>query len=293
MTRVRENASAVSYFRICRTGDSGCVTHNCQASPPAGCLHQDGIPSDQAGTDAPRDWPVLLSLIDQAAGEQQAQSQHIANLASAVTRLVAQRLPVIAAPLPGDIELASEESAFADQMSSTVTTYLQQGFRRLLLVPWGGRPRMGSLLELARRTLSAATGKAVSLTEMTLPHVHVDGVSARGAFGGYVSAQAQLSPLMEAFPRWDRTWVRLSAGDVRIVFLRASESTVQPLRSAESEGPAIKALTAALDPQHVGFMTAGERERWQRDGELYARYLASLLCAATALLSAGTGGTPW
>ena len=40
--------------------------------------------------DAPRELPFLLSLVDQAADEQQAQSQ-IAGLASQVVRLVAQR----------------------------------------------------------------------------------------------------------------------------------------------------------------------------------------------------------
>src|ERR1700686_4666631 len=103
------------------------------ATPPIH-THQDGIPSDQRGTDAPRELPVLLSLIEQGAGEQHANGQHIASLASAVTRLVAQRLPVTAAPLSGEGERASEEYAFADQMSSMLTMYLQQGFRRLLLV---------------------------------------------------------------------------------------------------------------------------------------------------------------
>ena len=48
--------------------------------------------------------------------------------------------------------------------------------------------------------------------------------------------------------------------------------------------PTIKALTAALCPQHAGFMNASEHSRWQRDGEIYANYLASLLCAATDFL---------
>lgn len=247
------------------------------------CAYQEGVPSDQGGMDAPRELPFLLSLVSQAAGEQQAQSQ-IAGLASQVVRLVAQCRPVTAVPLLDGAEKASEERAFADQMYSTLTTYLQQGFRRLLLVPWGGRRRMESLLELARLALSTVTRDAISLTEITLPHVHVDGVSARGAFEGYISIQAQLSPLMEAFPGWDCVWVRLSAGDVKIVLLRTSEWTEELLRSVAWEMPTIKALTAALCPQHAGFMTASERSRWQRDGQIYAHYLASLLCAATDLL---------
>jgi hypothetical protein len=144
---------------------------------------------------------------------------------------------------------------------------------------------MGSLLELARRALGAATGEQVSLTELTVPHVHVDGLLARGAFDGYSSIQAQLSPLVEAFPGWDHTWARLTAGDVRIVLLRTSEWTKQLPRSAAWEKPTIKALTVALDPQRAGFMTASERSRWQNDGEIYTHYLAALLCAAADLLA--------
>ncbi len=246
-------------------------------------LHQDEIPSNLEEGKALRELPYLLSLVDQAAGEQQVQS-HFAGLASQVTRLVAKHLSVTTASLIGGTERASEEHTFAEQACSALTTYSQQGFRRLLLIPWGGRRHMGSLLELAHRALSTATGETVSVIEMTLPHVHVDGVSARGSFEGYVNIQAQLSPLIEAFPGWDRRWTRLSAGDMRIVLLRTSEWTAQPFRNSAWEKPTIKALTAALCPQHAGFMMASERSRWQRDGEIYANYLASLLCAATNFL---------
>ena len=246
-------------------------------------VHQNGVLSKMVERKAPRELPYLLSLVDQAAGEQQVQS-HIAGLASQVTRLVAQHLPVTTASLLGGTERASEEYTFAEQVCSALTTYFQQGFRRLLLIPWGGRRRMGSLLELGHRALSTATRETVSVIELTLPHVHVDGVSARDAFEGYVSIQAQLSPLMEAFPGWDRTWTRLSAGNMRIVLLRTSEWTAQPFRDSAWEKPTIKTLTAALCPQHAGFMSASERSRWQRDGEIYANYLASLLCAATDFL---------
>jgi hypothetical protein len=154
----------------------------------------------------------------------------------------------------------------------------------LLLVPWGDRQSMGSLLKPAQLALCTVTGEEVSQTEMALPHVHVDGVSARGAFEGLVSIQAQLSPLLEAFPGWDRTWTRLSAGDVKLVLLRSGEWTKHPSQSAAWETPTMKALTAALCPQQTGFMTASERSRWQRDGEIYAHYLVSLLCAATEFL---------
>lgn len=246
-------------------------------------VYQDKAHSNLGEREAPRELPSLLSLIDQAAGEQHVTS-HIAGLASQVIRRVSQQFPLTTASLLGENERGSEEQAFAEQAYSALTTYLQQGFRRLLLIPWGDQRSIGSLLELARRVLSTATGETVSAREMTLPHVHVDGISVRGAFEGYVSIQAQLSPLMGAFPGWERTWIRLSAGDMRVVLLSTNTRTAQQSRNVAWEKPTIKALTAALCSQHAGFMRASERSRWQSDGEIYANYLVSLLSAATDFL---------
>jgi hypothetical protein len=72
---------------------------------------------------------------------------------------------------------------------------------------------------------------------------------------------------------------------VTILLLRSGKVTEQPSPAAAAwEGPTMKALAAALCPQHAGTMTASERSRWQRDGEIYARYLVSLLGAATDFL---------
>ena len=94
-----------------------------------------------------------------------------------------------------------------------------------------------------------------------------------------------LDPLLEAFPGWDRSWVRLSAGKVKILLLRSGKGIKQPSPAATAwEGPTVKALAAALCPQQAGIMTASERSHWQRDGEIYARYLVSLLGAAMDFL---------
>jgi hypothetical protein len=119
---------------------------------------------------------------------------------------------------------------------------------------------------------------------MAVPPVHVEGISARTVFGGLSSVQAQLGPLLEAFPGWDRTWIRLSAGQVRIVLLRSGEGRALSSQSVAWERPAIKALTAALCPHHAGVITPSERLRWQRDGEIYACFLVALLGAATEFL---------
>lgn len=238
---------------------------------------------DQGGNTTSRDLPLLLNLVARAGDEQNRQSR-VLELASHLSRLVAQRLPVTVASPVCWAEQPNQEHIFADLVYATVATYLHQGFRHLLLVPWGGRQRTGSLVETVMKVLSAVTGEAVSKTEMALPPVHVDGIAARSVFGGLSSVQTQLGPLLEAFPGWDRTWTRLSAGDITILLLRSGELTEQLSQTAALEMPTRKALTAALCPQQAGFMTASERSRWQQDGEIYARYLASLLYAATEFL---------
>jgi hypothetical protein len=194
-----------------------------------------------------------------------------------------QRLPVTAASPLCWSEQTNERESFAEQVSVTLTACKQQGFRYLLLVPWG-KLGLDSLLEPARFTLSTMSGEAVSLTEMALPHVHVEGVSARSALEGLSSIQTQLRPLLEAFPGWNRSWIRLSTSEMKVVLLRSGGWTTPPSQTAVWEMPTMKALTAALSPQQAGFMTASERWRWQRDGQIYAHYLVSLLCAATEFL---------
>ena len=73
-------------------------------------------------------------MIEYAADEPQARSC-IFEVVSQLTRLTAQRLPVTAASPLCRTSQASEERPFADQVCTTVSACLQQGFRRLLLVP--------------------------------------------------------------------------------------------------------------------------------------------------------------
>jgi hypothetical protein len=230
------------------------------------------------------DAPLLLPLIEQAADEPQGRSC-LVEVVAHLTQLAAQRLPITAASPLCHTAPASQERPFADQVFAAVSACLQQGFRRLLLVPWGGRQEMGELVEPALLALSTVKGGAVSQAELAPPHVHVEGVSARSALGGLSSIHTQLGPLLEAFPGWGRRWVRLSAGKVTILLLRSGQVAEQPSQAAAAwEGPAVKALATALCPQQAGVMTASERERWQRDGEVYARYLISLLGAAVDCL---------
>jgi hypothetical protein len=238
---------------------------------------------DQPGREAVSDRPLLLPLVTPAGNEPDLQGR-VLELASRATWLVAQHFPLsVAAPVSW-AEQSSEQCIFAELVYATITTSLRQGFRRLLLVPWGGRQSTGSLIKPVQKALSAVTGEAVSPTELALPPVHVDGISARTVFGGLSSVQTQLGLLLDAFPGWDRTWIRLSAGPMRIVLLRSGEETAPSSPSAAWERPTIKALTAALCPHHAGVMTPSERFRWQRDGEIYSRFLVALLGAATEFL---------
>ena len=154
---------------------------------------------DEQERGVPHDAPLLLPLIEQAADELQVR-RCLLEVVSQLTQRAAQRLPITAASPLCRTSQASEERPFADQVFTTVSVCLHQGFRRLLLVPWGGRQEMGPLVETALLALSTMTGEAVSQAELALPHVHVEGVSARRALGGLSSIQTQLSPLLEAFP---------------------------------------------------------------------------------------------
>lgn len=245
--------------------------------------NQDMEHCNQGGRKTSCKQPLLLPLLDEATSEHYTQS-HISALASQINRLVAQRLPITAVSPLCWTEQSRQDHTYAESVYSALTTYLQQGFQRLLLVPWGGRQSTSSLSEFAHLVLSTTTEKEVSRTELALPHVHVDGVSVRSGFEGFASTQTQLVPLLEEFPGWDRIWSRLSAGDVTILLLRTSEQARQLSRAARWEMPTRKALTAALGLQQVGFMTASERSGWQQDGDIYARYLVSLLCSAIELL---------
>jgi len=246
--------------------------------------HTNTALGDELERGASFDAPLLLPLIEHAADEPQARS-FVFEVVSQLIRLAAQRLPVTAASPLCRTSQAGEERPFADQVFMTVSACLQQGFRRLLLVPWGGRKGMGPLVESALLALTTVTGEAVSRAELAVPDVHVEGVSARSALGGLSSIQTQLGPLLEAFPGWDRSWVRLSAGKVTILVLRSGKGIEQLSQAKVAwEEPTVKALATALCPQQAGIMTAGERSRWQRDGEIYARYLVSLLGAATDFL---------
>ncbi len=245
--------------------------------------HRNVLRYDQLEREAASDRPFLLPLVTRVGNEADLQDR-VLELASRATWLVAQHIPMTVSDPVSWAEQSNGQCTFSDLVYATITTYLQRGFRRLLLVPWGGGQRTGSLSEPVHKALAAKTGEAVSRTEIALPTVHVDGISARTVFGGLSSVQTQLGPLLEAFPGWDRTWIKLSAGQVRIVLLRSGEGTAPSSPSSAWERPTIKALTAALCPHHAGVMSPSERSRWQRDGEIYARFLVALMGVATEFL---------
>ena len=245
--------------------------------------HRNVLRCDQPGREAAPNRPLLLPLVTRAGNERDLQDR-VLELASRGTWQATQRFPMTVSAPVSCAEQSNEQCNFADLVYATITTSLHQGFRNVLLVPWGGGQSAGSLIDPVKRALTGRTGEAVSRTEMALPLVHVNGISARTVFGGLSSVHTQLGPLLEALPGWDRTWIRLSAGQVRIVLLRSGEGSAPSSQSAAWESPTIKALTAALCPHRAELMTPNELSRWQRDGEIYAHFLVALLSAATEFL---------
>jgi len=242
--------------------------------------------SEQEATRRPQSPPLLLSLIRPAAGERQPFS-FASEIASHITRRVEQQVRVSVVPTAYCDDQMSDSSTLPERLGVTLTAWLHQGVRRLLLVPWSGG-QVGQVLdawiEATTRALHMAMGEEVRRTTMPAPCVHVDGVSVRRAFEGFASVQEQLNPLVEQFPGWGREYACFSAGDAKIVLLHAPEWMSQQARRNALEVSIVKALTAALCSTQVSLTLASARSQWEKDGHIYAHYLVALLCAVTASL---------
>jgi hypothetical protein len=242
--------------------------------------------SEQEATGRPQSSPLLLSLIGSAAVERQPFS-FVSELASHITRRVEQQVRVSIAPTVYCDDQMSDSSTLPERLGVTLTAWLHQGVRRLLLVPWGGG-QVGQVLdawiEATTRALHRAMGEEVRRTTMSAPCVHVDGVSVRRAFEGFASVQEQLNPLVEQFPGWGREYACFSAGEAKIVLLHSPEWMSQQPRRHALEASIVKALTAALCSTQVSLTPASDHAQWEKDGHIYAHYLVALLCAVTASL---------
>ena len=242
--------------------------------------------SEQEATGRLQSAPLLLSLIGSAAVERQPFS-FVSEIASHITRGVEQQVRVSVVPTVYCDDQVSDSSTLPERLGVTLTAWLHQGVRRLLLVPWGGG-QVGQVLdvwiEATTRALQRAMGEEVRRTTMPAPCVHVDGVSVRRAFEGFASVQDQLNPLVEQFPGWGRAYACFSAGDAKIVLLHAPEWMSQQARRNALEMSIVKALTAALCSPQVSLTPASDYAQWEKDGHIYAHYLVALLCAVTESL---------
>ncbi len=239
--------------------------------------------SEQETTGRLQSSPLLLSLIGSAAVERKSFS-FVSEIVSHITRRVEQHVRVAVVPaLPCDDQM-SDLSTLPDRLGVTLTAWLHQGVRHLLLVPWGSGQVIDAWIEATTRALHMVTGEEVRRTTMPAPCVHVDGVSVRRAFEGFASVQDQLNPLVEQFPGWGREYACFSAGDAKIVLLHSPEWMSQQARQHALEASIVKALTAALCSTQVSLTPASDYAQWKRDGHIYAHYLVALLCAVTESL---------
>ncbi len=239
--------------------------------------------SEQEATGRLQSSPLLISLIGRAAVERQPFS-FVSEIASHITRRVEQHVRVSVVPAIYCDDQTSDSSTFPDRLGVTLTAWLHQGVRRLLLVPWGGGQVIDAWIEATTSALHRAMGEEVRRTTMPAPYVHVDGVSVRRAFEGFASVQDQLNPLVEQFPGWGRTYTCFSAGDAKIALLHSPKCTRQQPRRNALEASTVKALTAALCSTQVSLTPASDLAQWKKDGHIYAHYLISLLCAVTESL---------
>lgn len=226
--------------------------------------------------------PLLLPLIGSVA-EEQPPFSFASEIASHITRQVEQQVRVSVGPAIYCDHQTSDFSAFPERLAETLSEWLHQGVRRLLLVPWGGGQALDAWIEATIRALHMAMGEEVRRTMMPAPCVHVDGVSVKRAFG-FASVQDQLNPLVEQFPGWGHEYTCFSAGDAKIVLLHSPEWTRQQPRQNGSEASIVKALTAALCSTQVSLTPASNLAQWKKDGHIYGHYLVALLCAVTESL---------
>ena len=226
---------------------------------------------------------LLLSLLEKGAQEQQPFS-FVSEIASHITRQVEQRVRVSVVTAMCCDHQTSDMNTVPDRLGATLTEWLHQGVRRLLLVPWGSGQALGAWIEATSSALQIAMGEEVRRTTMPAPCVHVDGVSIRRAFEGFASVQDQLNPLVELFPGWGRAYTCFSAGDAKIVLLHSPQWMRQQPRRNALEASIVKALTAALCSTQVSLTPASNLAQWKKDGHIYGHYLVALLCAVTASL---------
>ena len=244
--------------------------------------------SEQEATGRLQRSPLLLSLIRSAAVERQLFS-FVSEIASHITRRVEQQVRVSVGPAIYCDNQTSDFSTFPERLGVTLSEWLNQGVRRLLLVPWGGGQALDTWIEATIRALHMAMGEEVLRTMMPAPCVHVDGVSVKRAFGGFASVQDQLNPLVEQFPGWGREYTCFSAGDAKIVLLHSPEWMRQQPWQNGSEVSIVKALTAAFCSTQVNLTPASNLARWKKDGHIYGHYLVALLCAVTESLQVEGG----
>ena len=90
--------------------------------------------SEQEATRRLQSSPLLLSLIERAAEEQQPFS-FVSEIASHITRRVEQQVRVSVGPAISCDHQTCDFSTFPERLGVTLSAWLHQGVRRLLLVP--------------------------------------------------------------------------------------------------------------------------------------------------------------
>lgn len=238
------------------------------------------VMGEQEADKRPQNSPLLLFLLEGTAQELTSANE----LTSLIGQQVEQRVLISIASHPYYHAQMSGTSTCCDRLSTALTEWLNQGFRRMLLVPWGGEQMTDTLIKATISALHAASGEQVSTTLIPVPSAHVDGVSVRRAFEGFASVQDQLNPLVKQFPGWDGEYTRFAAGDAQIVLLRSLEHVSQQPRENALEASILRSLAAALCPDQGRTMPVRDLYSCKRDGHIYGRYLVSLLCVVAELL---------
>jgi len=215
--------------------------------------------------------PVLIPVVDHAQGDKGDQRAVASLLATALTQRVAQVCPVTAVdPLP------------VSKVGVGLKQLLLQGAEQIVLVPWTLQGATADLIGATLLALGRWEKRAVSVTTMVRPLVHVLGASPAGALGGLIVVQERLDPYVAQLPGWQKVYTMLRSGRVHILL----PGSLQQHRSHRIERDVSQlemALLYELCPEVREHGSPRLDTRHINDGAIYANYLVRLLRKAIEL----------
>ena len=225
--------------------------------------------------------PGTTECIDRTASISNVKESH---LCQAIIRQVAQVRA-----------LALCDPVTPDALAALLTHVLHHHATRLLIVPWNLQQSSSAMLSAAMGALQQTGTKPVSLSGL-LPVVAMPDIAPQGPLGGLLSPQPRLDRAVERWPGWRQVYTLLATEHVSLVCIHpfAPHAPLLHQRSSPEEAYWKQTVAAccqrAAMPSSAGTIqrhaqkTLAHKTTLRRDGELFARYLTGIVCAAVDVL---------